>query len=179
MARKTKFFILIASFLFLGWFIFQPLDRIGVDQPYIQAPIEGQVLDVAELNEFLNLWSRILNGPLNKYLKQISLSSDQSYPREISSWLEAQNWSVERFFYDEQRLRGLVDCVNLQESLESNEALSRRQNNLSPIIKDQRKRLSLCRYSQDEMDLVKANLYQITEVFAGRAVMGNSGSDKE
>ena len=179
MTRKTKILILIVSFVFLGWFIFQPLSDLGISRPYASPPISGQKIDVAELNEFLNLWTRIVNGPLQKYLVQISLSSKQQYPTAISNWLKAQHWSVERFFYDEQRIRGLVDCVSLQESLESNIALSKRQNNLRPIVKEQRQRLSLCRYDKDEMELIRANLYQITEILAGRAVMSQSDSDKE
>lgn len=173
MSRKLKVFVLILSFLFLGWFIFQPLSRLGISHPYSEAPQAGQTIDAAELNEFLNLWSRMLHSSLRQQITQISLYSGKQYPQDISNWLNNHNWNVERFFYDEQRLHELVDCVNLQENLKSNEILSRKgQKNLSAIIADQRKRLNMCnKYSPDEMELIKANLYQITEIFAGRAIM--------
>ncbi len=180
MSRKTKILIIILSFLFLGWFIFQPLNDVGADKTYLQAPVEGQQIDAAELGEFLDLWSRIINGPLNKYLKQISLSSGAQYPQEISKWLRAQHWSVERFFYDEDRLHGLVDCVNLKNSLDSNISLSKQsQINLNAIIEEQSKKYMMCKYSDEEMSLVKDNLYQISEIFAGRAVMNKKTNSKE
>lgn len=178
MTRKIKFAIVVLSFLFLGWFIFQPMVQIGISIPYSKAPQTGQTIDASELNEFLNLWSRMLHSSLKKQLNQISLYSGKQYPEDITKWLEAQNWNVDRFFYDEQRLYELVECVNLQENLKSNEMLSKRgQKKLSSIISEQRKRLNMCdKYSEDEIELVKANLYQITEVFAGRAIMDKTPS---
>ncbi len=172
MSRKAKLLIIVLSFLFLGWFIFQPLNDIGIDKPYAQAPVSGQEITASELNEFLNLWSRILQGPLKKHIRQISLSSGSKYPQAISNWLEAQQWNVERFFYDEERIHGLVNCVSLKDNLDSNIELSKRgQSNLRQIIEEQRQHFELCEYSEAEMALIKANLYQITEIFAGRAIM--------
>ena len=41
-------------------------------------PVDGQKISADELNEFLNLWSRMTHGPLQKYVGQISLASGKS-----------------------------------------------------------------------------------------------------
>ena len=172
MSRKLKFLVLVASFAFLAWFLPQPLMEIGISRPYASPPVDGQKISADELNEFLNLWSRMTHGPLQKYVGQISLASGKSYPRPLVKWLEVQNWDVERFFYDEQRLHGLIGCAALQENIDSNVSLSRHDlSGLRQIINEQRQKLGGCRFDDDELELVRANLYQITEIFAGRAVM--------
>ena len=178
MSRKLKVGVLLLSFLFLGWFVFQPTARIGVQTPYLSNPAKGEELTAAELNEFLNLWSRILNGSLRPYLRQISVSNNQQYPQKLVKWLDNNNWSVERFFYDEQLIRGIVDCVNLKENIDSNIKLSKQgQNSLKSIIEEQKEQFKVCKYSDKEMALVRANLYQINEVFAGKAIMSKTEYD--
>ena len=49
-----------------------------------------------------------------------------------------------------------------------------KQSKLGEIVKDLKQKLEVCSYDDDEMALVEANLYQITEIFAGRAVLGKS-----
>ncbi len=174
MSRKLKFSILVVSFSLLLWLFFQPLHKLGISKPYNEPPVAGQKIDAYELNEFLSLWSKIMQGPLNKYIKQISLSSRAEYPTRVVKWLEAQNWNVERFFYNEQRLHELLDYVNLRANLNSNINLQQKGNvNLTDLINEQKKRLKMCPYSNDELDLVEANMYQITEIFAGRAVLAS------
>ena len=171
MSRKIKFAIILLSAVFLAWLIGQPLSEIGRQRTYDDPPSAGQKLSAAELNEFLDLWSRMLHGKLHRYVGQISLSSGKSYPGPLVKWLKLQGWDVERFFYDEQRLRELIDCVALVENISGNVAMSQHSTvNLSQIISEQRLRLKSCRFDQDELDLIKSNLYQITEVFSGRAV---------
>lgn len=172
MSRKLRMLILVVSFTFLAWFVSQPLTKIGFDKPYLAAPEAGQKIDAAEMSSFLNLWSRMLQGPLKDYVGQISLASGNSYPSALVNWLDAQNWNTERFFYNEQRIHELVDYVNLRANLKSNIELSQRSGaNLNEIIKDQKRRLAACPFDDDELALVEANLYQITEIFAGRAVL--------
>ena len=109
---------------------------------------------------------------LKDILGQMSLHSNNEYPAVLVKWLEAQQWNVERFFYNEQRLLGLVDYVNLNNSLKSNIALSKTTGaNLKEVIENQQQRMSSCPYDEDEMMLINNNLYQITEIFAGRAVL--------
>ena len=120
------------------------------------------------------MWARILQGPLRKYMRQISLSSNGQYPDAVVKWLDSQNWNVERFFYNEQRLLGILDYVNLRMNLKSNIELSNKDGvDLKDIIRDQEKRMKACPYSNNELDLIEHNLYQITEVLAGRAVLAS------
>ncbi len=170
MSRKQKFLILSLSFLFLGWFVFQPMVRLGVDKPYLNPPVSGQTINAAELSAFLDLWSRVQQSELKKYIGQMSLSAKNEYPRPLVKWLEAQNWSVERFFYDEQRLYELARCAKLKISLEGHKALAA-HNNLRDIIRQQQRQMKACSFGADEMTLIEANLYPITEIFAGRAIL--------
>lgn len=172
MTRKMKFLILCLFTVFLFWFIPRPITKIGFDNPYAKQPLAGQKISSEELNEFLDLWSRMMHGPLKNSLNQISLSGKGEYPAEIVKWLDAQNWDAGRFFYDEQRLRQLIDCAELKNNLDSNIKMSKRNNaSLKPIIDDLRQKMKACPFSEDEMDLIKNNLYKIVEIFEGRAVM--------
>ncbi len=165
---------MVASFSLLIWFSFQPLSKLGLNKPYYTPPTAGQQLDAYELNEFLGLWSRILQGPLRKYMRQISLSSNGQYPEAVVKWLDAQNWNTERFFYNEQRLLGILDYVNLRMNLKSNQELSKKGGvDLKELISEQQKRMKACPYHEAELDLIENNLYQITEILAGRAVLAS------
>ena len=174
MKLKIKLPILIVVIWFFSWFLFEPISQIGLKGVYSNPPEAGQKITASELKSFLDLWSRIQQSELKEILGQISLRSDKEYPSVLVKWLEGQQWNVERFFYNEQRLHGLVDYVNLKSSLESNIALSKKTSaNLQEIIENQQQRMNACPYDEDEMMLIKDNLYQVTEIFAGRAVLSN------
>lgn len=174
MKRLLKLTIIITVFYGFWWLFSHPLNKIGIYMPYSNPPAEDHKVDDKELNSFLDLWSRMMQSGLRQKVAQVSLrSADSQYPQELVKWLEAQNWNVERFFYDEQRLAELVDCVNLRKAYNSNVRLAR-QSKLDQIVKDLKQKLETCSYDDDEMALVEANLYQITEIFAGRAVLGKS-----
>ena len=175
MSRKLKFLIILASFIGIGWFIQIPLSDIGVKHPYSELDPQGHKLTADELNQFLDLWSRASQSKLKRTLGQISLRGDNSYPRPLVKWLNVQGWSVERFFYDEQRLRELVEYAKIDDNIKSNIQLSQHTGtNLNEIIKEQRQRLKLHDVDEEELHLIQANLYQIIEIFAGRAVLATS-----
>lgn len=172
MSRKLKGLIVILCVAVLGWFCSKPLNRVGRNFPYLTMPAEEELLNVAELNAFLDLWSRINYGPLKKYMWQISLKSDSAYPRPLVKWLEAQGWNAERFFYDEQKVKELLEYVKLEGNIASNIKLSKRSGaNLDEIVKEQRRHLQVRNFDEAEIKLIKNNLYQINEIFAGRAVL--------
>lgn len=172
MSRKIRFLIVILCFMIIGWFVGQPLNRIGRDFPYITMPTADEKLNAVELNTFLDLWSRVHHGPLKDYLWQVSLKSDSSYPRPLVKWLEAQGWNAERFFYDEQKVRELIDYVKLERNIASNIKLSKKSGaNLKEIVNEQQRHLNARHFDAAEIALIKNNLYQINEIFAGRAVL--------
>lgn len=172
MSRKLKALIVVLCLAGLGWFCCQPLNRIGRHFPYLSMPAAEEYLNVTELNAFLDLWSRINYGPLKNYMWQISLKSGSTYPRPLVKWLEAQGWSAERFFYDEQKVRELLEYVKLEGNIASNVKLSKRTSaNLDEIVKEQRRHLKVRNFNESEIKLIKDNLYQINEIFAGRAVL--------
>lgn len=172
MKLKIKIPILIIVIWFFSWFLFEPISQMGLKGIYSNPPEAGQKITAPELKSFLDLWSRMQQSELKDILGQMSLRSNNEYPAVLVKWLEAQQWNVERFFYNEQRLHGLIDYVNLNNSLKSNIALSKTTGaNLKEVIENQQQRMSSCPYDEDEMMLINNNLYQITEIFAGRAVL--------
>lgn len=172
---KSKIAVILLSFGTLFWFIRQPINRIGVSKPYISPPSQNQQLTVDELNSFLDLWARINHSRMKHYLSQVSLRSDSSYPPRLVTWLNLQNWDPDRFFYNEQRLRELIGYIKLQNNINSNVKLAQTSGaNLDMVVKEQRKYLNAQKFNPEEIELVKNNLYQINEIFAGRAVPAKS-----
>ena len=45
--------------------------------------------------------------------------------------------------------------------------------NLKDIIRNQEQQMAACPYSKLELDLVENNLYQVTEILAGRAILAS------
>ena len=69
---------------------------------------------------------------------------------------------------------GVLDYVNLRMNLNSNKELSKKGGvDLKDLIHDQERRMKACPYSKAELDLVENNLYQVTEILAGRAVLAS------
>ncbi len=172
MQRKYKFLIALGCFIFLFWFLSVPMSSMVISRPYAKAPTSEHTIDVDELNAFLTLWSQIMQGPLKNHINQVSLNSTSQYPSEIVKWLEIQNWNVERFFYDEQRIREILSCITLKNNMEGNKNLSRLSGTkMKKVISNQREELKNCRYPQEELSLIKDNMYTITEVLSGKAIL--------
>ncbi len=172
MQRKYKFLTALGCLCFLLWFAFQPLSSMFVSRPYAEAPTVAHRLSVDELNDFLVLWSQIMQGPLKEYIGQVSLNTSSQYPKEIREWLEIQNWNVARFFYDEQRIREILSCVVLRDNMEGNKTLSRLSgNNMKKVIDAQKNELANCKYDEEELFLIKDNMYKISEVLSGKAII--------
>ena len=169
MNRKTKFFILIFSFVALCWFCIQPITEIGASKQYMQMPEAGEELSAEELQDFLTLWAQVMNGSMKDSIGQMSLRTKDSYPKDVELWLKAQNWSAERFFYDEQRIREILEFVNLRINLKSNLIMNKQDGiNLQNIIDGQQKQMNLCPYDKDELELIELNRYQIMEIFSDK-----------
>ena len=166
MNRQLKYLIIIISFVFIYWFVQQPIQKIGADSTYAASPQNNEELTQSELSDFLGLWQRMTTGPLKKYAAQQSLKNSETYSRQVVNWLELQNWSAERFFYIEQRLISLVDCINLRNQIDANIALNKQsEHNLSPIIEDLKQKFLVCqRYNSEELKLIEDNLENIKQV---------------
>ncbi len=174
MGRLSKLIILIIIFYGVWELLSIPLSKVRSGIIYSIPPTEDHKIDAKELNSFLDLWSRMMQSDLKSKLTQVSLrTSDNKYPKELIRWLELQNWNVERFFYNEQRLAEIVNCINLRNAYESNMKLAQ-LSSLDGIVKDLKQKLVTCSHDSDEVALIEANLYQITEIFAGHAVLGKS-----
>ena len=124
--RRLKLLISLIAFVAVGWICFQPLSKIGVNKSYLETPKALHKLSQDELIDFLMLWDQMQKGELKGYLEQIPLKNEEGYPRPIVKWLELNNWSVERFFYDEQRIRDILSCVNLERNLNTNVEVSKK-----------------------------------------------------
>ncbi|MCQ2741011.1 MAG: hypothetical protein MJ210_02715 [Alphaproteobacteria bacterium] len=172
MSKITRLLILTFSFLGLFWFCLQPITDIGASKEYMQKPLPEEKLTVKELQDFLVLWSQVMQGSMKDSIGQMSLKTEGKYPKDVEQWLKSKKWSAERFFYDEQKIRELLEYVNLRINLKSNIALNKQNGvNLQSIINSQQKRMDKCPYSEDELALIEVNRYPVMQIFSGGAVL--------
>lgn len=166
MSRWGKLLIVIITFSLLGWFMTQPIHKIGLKGSYQEEPVAGQQLNPEELNAFLDVWAQLMSSNLKDVAGQLSLSSQKSYSGILTEWLSDKGWNTNRFFYDEQRLRDLVKCVSMRAEFEGNKKLSKQKGvDLKAIVKEQKERLKYCSFEAEEMSLIENNLYQISQIF--------------
>lgn len=181
MQRKKKILILIASFLLLAVVLTTPLAELGrFGGAYDKRPEPEQTLSLEELNAFLNVWSEFMRKDIAGYSSlQLSLSSGgaaDGFPPQLVRWLGRQGWNVERFFYNEQKVRGLLRAAALEENLNANRRLLKEahgNDNLKNIIRSQEEQLGLIKVNPEELALIKANLYQVNQIMDGKAVLKN------
>lgn len=185
MPRKRKLLILLLSFVLLAFILMTPLSDLGrFGSAYDRMPEQGEILDVAELNSFLSVWAEFMRKDVAGYKsQQLSLSSRgtaDGFPPQLVRWLKRQGWSAERFFYDEQKIRELANIASLEENVESNRKLLKKLGkdaasgaNLKNIITRQEEQLKLARVNPQELELIKANLYQVNMIMDGKAVLKN------
>jgi hypothetical protein len=173
MSIYKKFAISLGSYIFLGWFICQPLNDVFRYKPYYSMPEVEHEINAEELDAFLNIWSKMIQSSYGKQLRVNSLKTEKSYSKGFTDWLELQHWNVERFFYDEERIRDLLEFVEVKKQLDDNHNIAKSTHiNLLHINKDLEKRLEASQFNDYEVELIEANAYQITEILAGRAVLG-------
>lgn len=136
------------------------------------------------MNSFLGLWSELMHKDIGGYRsQQLSLSNQSTqngFPPQLVRWLNRQGWSAERFFYDEQKLRELVNVARLEKTIAANENLLKQntvndtlKTSLREIVGKHKKQLSAIKVNPQELALVKENLYQITQILDGTAVLDN------
>lgn len=175
--NRKKIFILIAALLVLAAVLTTPLTDIGrFGASYSHPPSPENTLDVGEINAFLEVWSKFMQKDISRTMSQVSLSSDSAVPAQVRRWLYAEGWNAERFFGVEQRLRELKSIAELQNSLDANRRLLVKMSgagaeNLKNIVESQERQFKALRYNPQELALVRANLYQITQVLEGKAVV--------
>ena len=167
--RRMKVLIIIVVFAATWWLCTQPLIKVGADKSYMQSQELSHMFDQKELYDFLIVWDQIQKGKLKKYLDKIPLQNEGEYPRQIVKWLELNNWSAERFFYDEQRLRDIINCVDLERSLSTNiEASEKASINLKELVANQKQRMKSCSFDKKEKKLIEYNRNQIVSIFVKR-----------
>ena len=173
MTRKN-FLILIVTLVFLGVILTTPLSNIArLGSNYDTPPSPEDVLDVEELNAFLNIWSDFMQKDLSKSMQQVSLQQNSEIPSKVKRWLGVNGWNAERFFSVEQRLKELVTIATLKNNLEDNRGLLKTisgsgADNLKNIIASQEKQFKSLKYNPSELMLVQSNLYQIKQVLSGK-----------
>ena len=173
MSVYKKLGISFVSYIFLGWFICQPLLDVGVYKPYNKMSSNGHEISASELNSFLDVWAKMVQSPIGDKVSLKSLKSKRHYPRMLKSWLKLHNWDTERFFYDEQRIRDLMEYIDAKQHLEDNRKISKTSYiNLNDIISNLEKRIETKSFNEDELELIENNKYQISEILAGRAILG-------
>ena len=172
MSIRKKFSIKLMVFAFLAWFLCQPLIDVGRYKPYFEMPDEDFEITYNELNDFLDVWERMIHSSFGENFKSSSLKSKQPYPKELQKWLRLQHWDIKRFFYVEQRIKDLMEYVEVRNQLRDNtKIIKSSQINLNEMKENLKKRLDMNPYSEEELDLIESALYQITEILAGKAVL--------
>lgn len=177
MSHQRKSLIVIIAMILLGVLIATPITHIAsLGIKYGEALPHNHILETDELNDFLGVWAKFLRSGLGQTMRQVSLSQDDDVPAQVERWLENNDWSAERFFAIEQKLMNLVAIASLINSLEDNRKfLSNAKDiagdNLKNIIKNQENQIKNAKYNQQELDLVRANLYSISQVLEGKAIM--------
>lgn len=166
--RLTKY----ATALILIWFIFKPLSDISFSKSYLEMPNGEFEITRQELNDFLEVWGNMMQSSFGKSFEGASLKSENEYPENLKKWLKLQRWNIERFFYDEQRIRDLVKYAEIKQQLRDNKKIAKSSLiNLKSINKNLEKSMDAIPYRMAELELIEANLYQITEILAGKAIL--------
>lgn len=174
MGNKKNKWILLATFVVLFLIVFTPLHRLSYFGVYRSAELEpNEILSIDEINDFMKVWSKFLISDASRLMGRTSLSQGNEIPSQVSRWVATQGWEAKRFFAVERRLRELVNISNLQNNLASNIQMQNKTSggNLRAIIEMQEKTLAAAKYNQQELDIVVANLYQISQVLDGKAIM--------
>ena len=174
MTRSQKKIVLLVAIIVLIAVITTPLTRISAIHFSYNEPLgETEILSVQEINDFMKVWSEFVREGYYQEMKQVSLNHNSKVPASIIRWLELEGWNTSRFFAVEQRLRFLVSVASLKNDLEANIGLQKTSQgaNITNIIENQKQKLSSLKYNSQELALVKENLYQISSVLDGKAVV--------
>lgn len=172
---KYLFRYVLLSVLFIAGmiFIFTPIKNIGIEQPYIEAVSNGHVFDEQELEDFLYIWRKAVSGYAKNYMPSSSLDEMSRPSGVFLRWLKLHNWNAQRFFYDEQRLRNLAECVEVKSSLDSNETMQKEGGaQLDNLMDLQKQQLSVCKYDKDELELITTNISKIRKLIADAYLPG-------
>lgn len=162
MTYLARYISLIIFLVAMGWFMSVPIVHWGADMTYAQSVDENHTFNEQELKDFLNLWHKAVSGYVKNYMPSASMDENSLSRGIFSRWLKLHNWNKNRFFYDEQRLRDLIGCAEIQNNMDSNiEIQQKTSTNLSDLLNMQKKQLALCHFDQKEIELVKNYLPDI------------------
>ncbi|MBQ9234985.1 MAG: hypothetical protein IJ184_00780 [Alphaproteobacteria bacterium] len=166
MKYLTKYLVMLLMLLGLaGWLMSERIINWGRERPYLRNPQAEHSLDAEEFYSFLNVWDKAEHGRMRPYLSTNPLEEKMRTSWVMKSWLELYGWNVERFFYDELRIRELLRCVMLKNNHADNVVMAQKNGlGLESIIQQQEQQLKQCKYSTDELSLVEENISLINKV---------------
>ena len=167
MTDRHKQIILIIALVLLGTILSTPLFRIGVFTPLYNTPLEkNDVLSAEEVNSFLNVYIDFNRTSLASSVVSLSLSKNNKFSAQVERWFKAKGWSADRYFAVEQRIRKLMSIAVLLNNLEANRSLtgSINQDGINDIIKQQEQQLSSMEYNEQELALIRDNLFQLNQL---------------
>ena len=161
----TKFAIGTVIYIILGWFVCQPLTEIGRTRPYAKMSENGHQITHLELTNFMDIWYKMTETKYAKNYNIKSLKSSNRYPKGLITWLKLQDWDIDRFFYDEQRIQDLLKHVDLKHQLEDDREIDANSGiNLDDIINDLEKTLRSTSFNEEEIALIEINRYEISKL---------------
>ena len=167
MADKHKRIVLFVALVSLGIVLSTPSFRIGVFTPLYNTPLEkDDILSAEEVNSFLEVYIDIKRTSLSSSVVSLSLSKDNKFPARVERWFKAKGWSAGRYFTVEQRIRKLMSIAVLLNNLEANRKLkgSVNQEGINDIIKQQEQQLGSLIYNEQELELIRNNLFQLNQL---------------
>lgn len=167
MAVKYKIAILILVSIVLGILFSTPLIRLGnMSQSYITPLLSEEILSADEINSFLEVYVDFSSTNLETIVEGMSLRNDKEFPAQVKRWFRAKGWSADRFFAVEQRIKQLISVAILINNIEDNRKLKTAVDGdgLQNIIEQQEQRLKSLKYNQEELVLVKDNLFYINTI---------------
>ena len=115
MSPLKRLCIACISYILLGWFICQPLIDFGRYKPYLEMSKNGHEISHKELDEFLNIWSNLMQSRFAGNSNKKSLHMKTGYPSSLKKWLRLQYWDINRFFYGLCASGTVRSCIGYDE----------------------------------------------------------------
>lgn len=189
MKRHQRKIVSVIVFAALAYFVSRPMYYPGVGnnprpQRVLIQPRQSEIVEFAEMDKFLHLWSEFLELHLNSDNTQDLLIAEAAYAPKISGrarrWIKKQGWETDRFFYVGRRLKSIVRACQLKvlgerarESLEiqlRQEKDSGVRRSIADLLEEQSRMYLAERVSEGEIDMVMPHLGIVSDILDGKLI---------
>ena len=169
---------LIFVFLVI-YFLFQPL--FTEKRTTLTHDVSNtENISFSEMDAFLEVWSQYCQkGYKDEVGNSVSIFNENingAIPKNIQIWLKRRDWTVERFYYVEQRLRAALKEAIMEQHFEHNKNMLQKggniisSGNLRKIVAEQDKKQTAWEVSREEIDMMKADTSLFHGIFECRII---------